>query len=98
MIMHPISVGNLFEGYGYDDNVIEAGYLHDVIEDTEYTLDDIEKVFGSDIALLVKGATELDKSLSWEERKQHNINELKTLLLRNKVIVCDEEEIYKIFF
>lgn len=91
MIMHPISVGNLLEEYGYDDNVVAAGYLHDVVEDTKYTLEDIEKVFDSDVASLVKGNTELDKSLSWEERKQHTINELKTLPLRNKVIVCADK-------
>lgn len=91
MIIHPISVGNLLEAYGYDDNIIAAGYLHDVVEDTKYTLEDIEKFFGSDVASLVKGNTELDKSLSWEERKQHTIDELKTLPLRNKVIVCADK-------
>lgn len=90
MIMHPISVGNLLEEYGYDDNVIAAGYLHDVVEDTEYILEDIEKYFGSDVASLVGGNTE-DKSLSWEERKQHTIDELKTLPFRNKVIVCADK-------
>lgn len=91
MIIHSISVGNLLEEYGYDDNVIAAGYLHDVVEDTKYTLEDIEKFFGSDVASLVKGNTELDKSLSWEERKQHTIDEVKTLPLRNKVIVCADK-------
>lgn len=37
MIIHPLSVGKLLEEYGYDDNVVAAGYLHDVIEDTMYT-------------------------------------------------------------
>ena len=37
MIMHPISVGVLLESFGYDDNVVAAGYLHDVVEDTKYT-------------------------------------------------------------
>lgn len=57
MIMHPISVGMLLEEYGYDDNVIAAGYLHDVVEDTKYTIEDIEKEFGHDIATLVMGAS-----------------------------------------
>lgn len=56
MIMHPIGVGMLLESFGYDDNVVAAGYLHDVIEDTKYTIEDIEKEFGNDIATLVMGA------------------------------------------
>ena len=44
MIIHPLSVGMLLEEYGYDDNVIAAGYLHDVVEDTKYTIEEIEKI------------------------------------------------------
>ena len=89
--MHPISVAELLEEYGYDDNVVAAGYLHDVVEDTKYTIEDIEKEFGKDIASLVIGASERDKSLSWEERKQHTIDETKTLPLRNKLIICADK-------
>ena len=77
MIIHPISVGNLLEEYGFDDNVISAGYLHDVVEDTDYTIDDIRKEFGDDIANLVMCATEPNKKLSWEERKQDTIDRVK---------------------
>lgn len=51
MVIHPIGVGQLLESFGYDDNVVAAGYLHDVVEDTKYTIEDIEKEFGSDILL-----------------------------------------------
>ena len=91
MIMHPISVVELLEEYDYDDNVVAAGYLHDVVEDTKYTIEDIEKEFGKDIASLVIGASERDKSLSWEERKQHTIDETKSLPLRNKLVVCADK-------
>ena len=91
MIMHPISVGMMLEEYGYDDQVVAAGYLHDVVEDTKYTIEDIEKEFGQEIANLVMGASEPDKSLSWEERKKHTIEETKTLPLRNKLIVCADK-------
>lgn len=91
MIMHPISVAELLEEYGYDDNVVAAGYLHDVVEDTKYTIEDIEKEFGKDIASLVMGASERDKSLSWEERKQHTIDETKILPLRNKLVICADK-------
>ena len=91
MIMHPISVGMLLEEYGYDDNIVAAGYLHDVVEDTKYNIEEIEDNFGKDIANLVYGASEPDKSLSWEERKQHTINEVKNLSLRNKLVVCADK-------
>ena len=91
MIMHPIGVGQLLKSFGYDDNVIAAGFLHDVVEDTKYTIEDIEKEFGSDIASLVMGASEPDKSLSWEERKKHTIEETKKLPLRNKVVICADK-------
>lgn len=91
MIIHPISVSELLEEYGYDDNVVAAGYLHDVVEDTKYTIEDIEKEFGKDIASLVMGASERDKSLSWEERKQHTIDETKILPFRNKLVICADK-------
>ena len=91
MIMHPIGVGMLLEEYGYDDEVVSAGYLHDVVEDTNYTIFDIEKEFGKGIADLVKGASEPDKSLSWEERKTHTIEETKDLPLRNKLVICADK-------
>jgi len=91
MIMHPIAVGMLLEEYGYDDMVISAGYLHDVVEETKYTIQDIEEHFGSDIANLVMGASEPDKSLSWKKRKQHTIDEIKILSLRNKLVVCADK-------
>ena len=91
MIIHPISVGKLLESFGYDDNVVSAGYLHDVVEDTKYTIEDIEREFGKDIASLVKGASEPDKSLSWEDRKKHTIEETKTLPLRNKLVICADK-------
>lgn len=88
MIVHPIGVGELLESYGYDDNVVAAGYLHDVVEDTKYTLDDIRCVFGDDIASLVDVASEPDKSLSWEERKRHTIENTRTLPFRQKLVIC----------
>ncbi|NLA33377.1 MAG: HD domain-containing protein [Tenericutes bacterium] len=91
MIMHPISVGMLLEGYGYDDEIVAAGYLHDVVEDTKYTLEDLEKEFGSSIASYVQGASEPDKSLSWQERKTHTINEIKNLPLKNKLVICADK-------
>ena len=91
MIIHPIDVGNILEEYGFDDNVIAAGYLHDVVEDTKYELEDIKKLFGEDIASLVEGDSELDKTLFWEKRKQHTIDTIKSLDRRHKAICCADK-------
>lgn len=99
---HVLDVGNILKENGFDENVVAAGYLHDVVEDTKYTLEDIKKEFGDDIASLVKGASEPDKSLSWEERKKHTIETIRNLDLRHKVIVCADkisnlEDLYFVF-
>lgn len=91
MIMHPINTANILKEYTTDDNIISAGYLHDVLEDTKYTKEDLLKEFNEDIVSLVLGATEIDKSLSWEERKEEAINKVKKLDLRHKLIVCADK-------
>jgi len=91
MVIHPINAGEILKEYDFDDNVIAAGYLHDVVEDTKYTKEDIEEIFGGDIASLVMGASEPDKSLSWEERKKHTIESIKELDIRHKAVVCADK-------
>ena len=91
MIIHPINVGQILKQYGFDENVVSAGYLHDVVEDTSYEIEDIKDNFNDDIASLVYGASEPDKSLSWEERKTHTIEETKNLPLRNKLVICADK-------
>lgn len=69
-IMHPLSVGILLAHAGADEKVVIAGILHDTIEDTAVTREDLEKEFGEDIAAMVDDVTEQDKSLPWAERKK----------------------------
>ena len=91
MVFHPIDVAHILKEYGFDENVVAAGFLHDVVEDTNYTFKDIKKEFGSDISSLVYTASEPDKSLSWEDRKKHTIGLVKRLKPRNKAIVCADK-------
>lgn len=90
-IIHPVNVTINLAKFKADGATLVAGMLHDVVEDTKYTIEDIEKEFGKDIASLVMGASEKDKSLSWEERKQHTIDETKILPLRNKLVICADK-------
>ena len=55
------------------------------------TIEDIKNEFGDDISNLVMGASEPDKTLSWEERKKHTIEVTKELPLRNKLIICADK-------
>lgn len=90
-VIHLIDVANILEEYGFDENVVSAGFLHDVVEDTNHKEEDIKEKFGEDISSLVMGASEPDKDLSWEERKQHTIDTIKNLDLRHKAIVCADK-------
>lgn len=90
-IIHSMGVGKLLEEYGFDDNVVAAGYLHDVVEDTEITIEEIYQEFGEDIGFLVSGATEQDRTLPWEERKLATINRIKLLPFRAKAVVLADK-------
>ena len=91
MIYHPFTCGMILQRNGCDENVVSAGILHDVVEDTKYTFEDIEKEFGKEIRDYVYDASEPDKSLEWIERKKHTIEHIKNAPLESKLIVaCDK--------
>ncbi len=60
-IIHPIEVAKILVSLGLDTQSIVAALLHDVIEDTDETKEDVEKEFGKDVAFLVEGVTKLGK-------------------------------------
>lgn len=59
-----------------DDNILAAGWLHDVVEDTPIRLEELKKEFNDEVCYYVELETE-DKSLPWKERKLKQIQELK---------------------
>ena len=90
-ITHPMAVGIILAKVGCPDEIIVAGILHDTVEDTEVTLDTIRKIFGEKIASIVKGVSEPDKSLPWEERKGDTLNYLKTAPLAVRLVACADK-------
>jgi (p)ppGpp synthase/HD superfamily hydrolase len=78
-VSHPFHVALILARLGYDDAVVEAGLLHDVVEDCEgWTIDRIEAEFGADVRGIVAELTE-DKSRSWEVRKRDGIDRVARL-------------------
>ncbi len=67
-IIHPVHVAIILANLELDKESIIAGILHDVVEDTDMTLDDVKAVFGEEVALLVDGVTKLTQ-LSWSKDK-----------------------------
>ena len=77
-ITHPLAVAGILVDLGMDTDAICAALLHDVVEDTDATYDDVKKKFGADVANLVDGVTKLDKInlASKEEQQAENIRKI----------------------
>ena len=85
-IEHPLAVAGILAELGMDSTCIAAAILHDVVEDTPVTLEEIEKMFNKDVALLVDGVTKLGQiPLSTQEEQQAE-NLRKMLLAMSKDI------------
>ena len=77
-IIHPIRVAEILIEAGCAERLSVAAVLHDTVEDCFVTFEQIGKLFGAPVAELVRGASEPDKAASWEHRKQHTIDLLRT--------------------
>ncbi len=77
-IIHPLCVAKILAELELDLESITAGLLHDVVEDTHYTLDEISEMFNSDVALLVDGVTKLSniEYSSKEEMQAENYRKM----------------------
>lgn len=88
-IIHPIAVADILVNFGMDYQSLVAALLHDVVEDTDYTLDELKAEFGGEVAVLVDGVTklghlQLSEKDSREEQQAENIS--KMLLAMSKDI------------
>ncbi|MCS7461049.1 HD domain-containing protein [Paenibacillus doosanensis] len=90
-ISHPYAVGMILLDAGCDDEVVAAGILHDTLEDTDATYEELVRKFGQRVADIVLGCSEPDKTLSWEERKDHTINSLKTASRDVRMVACADK-------
>lgn len=60
-IAHPVAVAGLLRDLGGNSTMIAAGFLHDIVEDTDVTCEEIEARFGTEVRVLVEGVTKLSK-------------------------------------
>ncbi|WP_088006099.1 HD domain-containing protein [Indiicoccus explosivorum] len=90
-IVHPIGVAWLLRDAGMPEEVVAAGLLHDTVEDTSATEAEIDEQFGEEVLQLVKAASEPDKSLPWEERKQHTIDGISTRAVNEAVLITADK-------
>ncbi len=89
---HVSQVGRTLSNYGFNDEIVAAGYLHDITEDVEnITLESIEKEFGTTVRRLVDGASENDKSLSWKERKESTLEHLEDAPMDEVVVKVSDK-------
>ncbi len=79
-VEHPINVAYILADLGLDIISISAALLHDVVEDTKFTREDIEEMFGDEVALLVDGVTKLTK-LDFKSKEEHQAESLRKMFL-----------------
>ena len=75
-ITHPLAVAGILTNLGMDTTTLVAALLHDTIEDTDYTLDQMKEEFGGEVSLLVDGVTKLDKVKLGDAAKAETIRKM----------------------
>ncbi len=78
--IHPFNVAKIIVSLGMDTQSIAAALLHDVVEDTDTTLEDITKKFGPEVALLVDGVTKIGR-LNFSTKEQQQAESLRKMLI-----------------
>lgn len=79
-INHPVAVAKIVADIGLDETTVAAALLHDAVEDTEVTLEDVEKEFGIDVARIVDGVTKLDR-LQFDSKEAQQAATMRKMLV-----------------
>lgn len=76
-LIHPVEVALFLQNLGMNYSVIVAGYLHDTLEDTDTTLEEIESIFGKSVADIVEQVTEPDKKKALKKAESYTMDAIK---------------------
>lgn len=79
-LIHPMAVVKILAELGMDEDTLVAGLLHDVVEDTEYTNEQLRQEFGEEVELLVDGVTKIG-SLQYENKEERQAETLRKMFL-----------------
>lgn len=82
-ITHPVAVATILAEIGLTETTLAAALLHDTVEDTDYTLEQLTKDFGEEIALLVDGVTKLDKVTYGEAAQAETVRKMIVAMSRD---------------
>jgi hypothetical protein len=95
-IVHPVMVSMILREEKLPEHLLLSALLHDTIEDSQVTYKDIETKFGKDVAKIVSHLSDKDKSLTWNVRKQHEINFLKRRATSEELIIACADKYHNI--
>ena len=79
-IMHPLAVAEILAHLQIDHITLMAALMHDVVEDTSYSKEDLEKMFGSEVAFLVDGVTKLNQ-FQYETKEDRQMENYRKMIL-----------------
>lgn len=82
-ITHPVAVSAILAELGMEPPTLAAALLHDTVEDTNYTLDQLGKDFGAEIAMLVDGVTKLDKVVYGDAAQAETVRKMVVAMARD---------------
>jgi (p)ppGpp synthase/HD superfamily hydrolase len=90
-ISHPYAVGMILLSANAQEEEVIAGILHDTLEDTDATEEDILQLFGQTVLSIVQGCSEPNKEASWEERKKHTLEYLNGASPSIRLVACADK-------
>ena len=91
-IIHPMEAAAIVATMTKDQEMLAAAILHDTVEDTDVTIEQIRERFGDRVAMLVQNETApLDKNLTWREKKTAHLKQLADASHDSKVVVLGDK-------